>query len=306
MTIKELEKEYNKKIKALKRSLDYYEKQGRDTSALRELINEYTKDSNVRTKTGRIKKQVVRDLESVKAQSLIDRDKKQQERKKQMKERGEENRRQQEIKRQMREERQKQVEKQKAKIRMAIERRISSTMDKIKEADPHTEEGQPLYNKIADVYFKYTDTKTKDDIINIIIRNLQKQFGEEGLKKGYRIWGQYGLKKVEDAYTQIERYNKYNEEAKATIEKMPLPIVKECYLTTFCYNKNFAYKEDWEDGQVYFVYLYTVKNEKGKNGKTRTINVYTQTNYLKNVEAIKYISEKDYSEIKGILGTFYL
>lgn len=306
MTIKELEKEYNKKIKALKRSLNYYEKQGRDTSALRELINEYTRDSNVRTKTGRIKKQVLRDLESVRAQSLIDRDKKEQERKKQMKERGEENRRQQEIKRQMREERQKQVEKQKAKIRMAIERRISSTMDKIKEADPHTEFGQPLYSKIKEVYTNYTDVKTKDNIINIIIRNLQKQFGEEGLKKGYRIWGQYGLKKVEDAYTQIERYNKYNEEAKATIEKMPLPIVKECYLTTFCYNKNFAYKEDWEDGQVYFVYLYTVKNEKQKNGKTRTVNVYTQTNYLKNLEAIKYISEKDYSEIIGILGTFYL
>ena len=306
MTIKELEKEYQKKIKALKRSLDYYEKQGRDTSALRELINEYTKDINVRTKTGRIKKQVMRDLKSVKAQSLIDKKQKQQELEKQMKERGEENRRQQEIKRQMREERQKQVDKQKAKIRMAIERRISSTMDKIKEADPHTEAGQPLYNKIKEIYTSYTETKTKDDIINVIIRNLQKQFGEEGLKKGYRIWGQYGLKKVEDAYIQIERYNKYNEEAKATIEKMPLPIVKECYLTTFCYNKSSAFKEDWEDGQYYFVKLHTVKSEKQKNGKTRTVNVYTQENYLKNVEAIKYISEKDYTEIIGILATFYI
>lgn len=306
MTIKELEKEYNKKIKALKRSLNYYEKQGRDTSALRELINEYTRDSNVRTKTGRIKKQVMMDLESVRAQSLIDRDKKQQEMKKQMKERGEENRRREEIKKEMREERQKQVEKQKAKIRMAIERKIESTLEKIKEADPHTEVGQPLYNKIKEIYTSYTDTKTKDDILKTIIRKLQQQFGEEGLKKGYRIWGQYGIKKVEDAYTQIERYNKYNEEAKATIEKMPLPIVKECYLTTYCYNKSSAFKEDWEGGQYYFVKLHAVKNEKQKNGKTRTVNVYSQENYLKNVEAIKYISEKDYTEIIGILATFYI
>lgn len=306
MTIKELEKEYKKKIAALKRSANYYEKQGRDTSALRELIKEFTKDSNVRTKTGRIKKQVLRDLESVRTKGLIDKQQKAERFKEQIRKNVEENKRIEKKRAEAKAERQKQIDKQKAKIRMAIERKIESTLNKIKEADPHTEAGQPLYNKIKEIYTSYTDTKTKDDILNIIIRNLQKQFGEEGLKKGYRIWGQYGLKKVEDAYTQIERYNKYNEEAKATIEKMPLPLVKECYITTFCYNKSSAFREDWEDGQYYFVKLHAVKSEKQKNGKTRTVNVYTQENYLKNVEAIKYISEKDYTEIEGILATFYI
>lgn len=306
MTIKELEKEYQKKIKSLKRSADYYEKQGRDASALRELIKEFTKDSKVRTKTGRIKKQVIRELESVRTKSLIDKEKKAEKFKEQIRKNVEENKRIEKRKAELKAERQKQIDKQKAKIRMAIERKIESTLNKIKEADPHTEVGQPLYNKIKEIYTNYTDVKTKDYIINTIIRKLQQQFGEEGLKKGYRIWGQYGIKKVEDAYTQIERYNKYNEEAKATIEKMPLPLVKECYLTTFCYNKSSAFREDWEDGQYYFVKLHAVKSEKQKNGKTRTVNVYTQENYLKNVEAIKYISEKDYTEIIGILATFYI
>lgn len=338
MTIKELEKEYNKKIKALKRSLDYYEKQGRDTSVLRELINEYTKDSNVRTRTGRIKKQVVRDLESVKAQSLIDKKQKQQELEKQMKKRAEENKKVQEMKRELKREREEQVNRQKAKIRKAIEMRITSTLDKLREADPHTEAGQPLYNKIKQIYTSYTDVKTKEVVISKIIRKLQQTFGQEGLEKGYRIWGQYGLKKVEEAYMKLDRFGKEEtlspgqksdmRDAERTIDQLPLPVVKSVYEQVYCYTRKDALDWEWQAGQNYFVWCKAeeltkgfTKNKKGEKKEReykKKVMEYVQTHYLDNVQAIKYLTirgkddsksydaTRDYDEVVELLKTFYI
>lgn len=338
MTIKELEREYNKKIKALKRSLRYYEQQGRDTSALRDLINEYTQDANVRTKTGRIRTQVIRDLESVKAQSLIDKKEKQAIREQEIRARGEKRRREQELKREMKRERQEQVDKQKAKIRMAIEMRITSTLEKIRDADPHTEEGQPLYNKIKEIYTSYTDVKTKDVVIDKIIRRLQQTFGEEGLKKGYRIWGQYGLKKVEEAYMKLERFGeeerltldeeREKRDAERTIDKLPLPIVRVVYEEIYCYNRKDVLAWEWHAGQNYFVWCkaeaLTSGYTKDKNGEKKerkykkVVMEYVQTNYLENVEAIKYLSIKgkgekegydatrDYNDVINLLKKFYI
>lgn len=304
MTIKELEKEYQKKIKALKRSLDYYEKQGRDTSALRDLIKEYTNNSNIRTKTGRIKKQVMRDLESVRAQSLIDRDKKQQELKKQMKERGEENRRREEIKKEMKRERQKQIDKQKALIRASLKNKIDSSLMNLKDADPH--KGKPLYALIDKIYNDdVLKGMTEDEMINMLIRELQKSFGEEGIKKGYRIWGQYGLKKIEDAFTRFEKYGEKNKDAERTLYEIPFPIVRSIYITCYVYDKKGAMKEKWEAGQNYFVELYYTKKQKSKNtGKEKTVECYIQNAYLMNVEAIRKVSEEGYKQVQDLLKTF--
>lgn len=304
MTIKELEKEYNKKIKALKRSLNYYEKQGRDTSALRALINEYTRDSNVRTKTGRIKKQVVQDLKSVKAQSLIDREQKQKEMKQQQKERVEENRRREEIKREMKRERQKQVNKQKALIRASLKNKIDSSLMNLKDADPH--KGKPLFELINKIYNESVLKKmTEEEMINMLIRELQKSFGEEGIKKGYRIWGQYGLKKIESAFTRLEKFGKADEDAEKTLYQIPFPIVRSIYITCYVYDKKGAMKEKWEAGQNYFVELYYTKKQKSKKtGKEKTVECYIQNAYLINVESIRKVSEEGYNKVQDLLETF--
>lgn len=332
MKYEELEKRYKKSINKLKRQRNYYKKTGHDVTALDALIDQLTgvtdleiktksgkiKKIDIKTKTGKIKKEVLDIAEEIRAKSLIDVEKKEKEFKEKIKKMARETQSAEKVKQEQKQERQKQINKQKAKIRMAIEVKIESTLNKIKEADPHTEVGQPLYNKIKEIYTNYTDVKTKDVVIDKIIRNLQQQFGEEGLKKGYRIWGQYGVKKIEEAYIKMERYNKLDDDAKTTISKMPLPVVKGCYETVYCDNKKDAYKEDWESGQVYFVHLLTVKNEKLKNGKTRKVEVYAQSYYLKNVDAIKYLTIKgkdssesydatrDYNEVVELLGTFYI
>lgn len=338
MTIKELEKEFKKKIAALKRSLKYYENQGRDTSALRDLIKEYTQESNIRTKTGRIKKSVMDAISNIRAQSLIDKDKKQQEREKQQKERAEENRKREELKREMKRERQEQVDRQKAKIRKAIEMRITDTLEKIRDADPHTEAGQPLYNKIKQIYTSYTDVKTKEVVISKIIRKLQQTFGQEGLEKGYRIWGQYGLKKVEEAYMKLDRFGKEEtispgqksdmRDAERTIDQLPLPLVKSVYEQVYCYTRKDALDWEWHAGQNYFAWCKAeeltkrvIKNKKGDNKEyeyKKKVMEYVQTHFLENVQAIKYLTirgkdasesydaTRDYDEVVELLKTFYI